>query len=241
MREQSRTPGLAELIRLAMKQNQAEIHVGLPGRIDKYDATEQKADIKPLLRRTLVAADGTELDPESIPILHDVPIVFPRGGSGSGSFFISWPLEQGDLVHLMFIERSIDQWLDKQGEETTPLDFRMHSLADAVAYPGLYPRKLSLVEADPDNAVFGRDEGMQIHVTPNDVVELRVGGTADVSACIAETLQDWWDNQVKPKLDAFDSHVHPTGMGASGNPNPTIGAPSMDTGIIADKLKLKDN
>ena len=127
--ETSRTPDMAELIRLAVSQAQGNIHTGLPGRIESYDVGEQKADIKPLLRRPLIASDGTELAAESLPILMDVPIHFARGGGG----FLSFPLAKGDLVHLFFVERSMDQWLDKNGEETTPADFRMHSLADAVA------------------------------------------------------------------------------------------------------------
>lgn len=242
-REDSRSPNLAELIRLAMKQNQAEMHVSLPGRIDVYNAVEQKADIKPLLKRPLVASDGTILASEELPILMDVPIVFPRGGAGTGNFFISWPLAAGDLVHLIFNERSIDQYLDKRGDDTDPLDFRMHNLSDAVAYPGFYPRKLSLVEADPDNAVFGKDEGIQLHVTPADTAEFRVAGVADVSVAIAETLQAFWDTTVKTKFDAFDAHTHvaPAGGGATTGPTPTVAFPTFDTAVISDKVKLKDN
>lgn len=242
-RETSRSPGLAELIRLAMKQNQAELHVSLPGRIDAYNAAEQKADIKPLLKRPLVASDGTILPSEELPILMDVPIVFPRGGAGTGDFFLSWPLAAGDLVHLIFNERSIDQYLDKRGEDTDPIDFRMHNLGDAVAYPGFYPRKLSLAEADPDNAVFGRDEGIQLHVTPGDTAEFRVAGLADVSVAIAEALQTFWDSTVKPKFDAFDAHIHtaPAGGGPTTVPSVTVAFPTFDTSVISDKVKLKDN
>ena len=238
MKRLSRSPDLAELIRTAVKQNQSTIHVSLPGKIESYDATEQKADIKPLLKRPLVASDGTELESESLPILMDVPICFPRGGGGMGGFCITWPLAPGDLVHLVFVERSIDQYLDKNGEETDPLDYRMHNLSDAVAYPGFYPRKLSLKEADTENAMFGRDEGMQIHVTPNDTVELRIGGVADVSAAIAETLKTFLDTTVKNWLVA---HTHPTGVGPSGPPAEAGTYPTYDDNIASNNLKLKDN
>jgi len=247
MRAQSRTPDLAEVLRSAVKAMQAQLHTSLPGRVLAYDATEQKADVQPLLRRPLVASDGTELDAESLPILHDVPVAFPRGGSGTGAFFLSWPLAAGDLVHLVFVEHSIDQWLatgpTASGEmpEVTPLNYRSHDLSDAVAYPGLYPRALSLPDADADDAVLGRSEGIQIHVTPGDTVELRVDGAAEVSACVAETLRQWWDSEVKPRLDAFDAHTHATGVGPSGPPTPTVAAPAMDTEIASDRLKLKAN
>lgn len=246
MRENSRSPNLAEVIRMAVKENQATIHTGLPGRIDKYDNVEQKADICLLLRRPLVTADGVELEPEDLPILMDVPIEFPRGGAGSGDFMLTWPLAPGDLCKVDFIERSMDQWLDKNGEVTTPLDFRMHSLSDAVARPGLYPRKLALKEAHALNAVFGRDEGMQLHITPDDVAKFMKGGVADVSVAIAEALKSFWDTQVKPKFDAFDAHTHThaPGPGApipTGPPVPLVTLPSYDDAITADNLKLKGN
>ena len=120
VKELPRSPDLATLLRLAIRSNQATIHVSLPGVVEAYDVAAQRADIQPLLRRNLVARDGSELAPESLPILHDVPIIFPRGGSGTGAFFISWPLAAGDHVLLVFIERSIDQWFAGNGEETTP-------------------------------------------------------------------------------------------------------------------------
>lgn len=165
MRENSKSPGLSELIRIAIRQNQAELHVSLPGRIDSYDVAEQKADIQLLLQRVLVDTDGVELPAETLPILHDVPIAFPRGGG----YFLSWPLAEGDLVHVVFVERSTDQYLGGDGNLTKPLDFRMHNISDAVAYPGYYPRALSLADAHGDNAVWGKDGGTQIHVKDGEI------------------------------------------------------------------------
>lgn len=234
MKEQSRSPTLAELIRLAIASAQARIHVSLPGAVEAYDAARQVADVKPLLRRNLVASDGTELDAESLPILMDVPVVFPRGGGG----FQSWPLAKGDLVHLVFVERSMDQWLAGDGAESTPPDFRMHSLSDAVAYPGLYPAKRALSSADAYNLVWGFDSGLQLHFTPGGPLELRLDGTADVSVAIAETLKTWLDTTLKQWLT---THTHPTGVGPSGPPTETSAYPAYDDAIASDWLKLKDN
>jgi len=243
MKQQPRSPSLSDVLRLAVQSALADVHVSLPGRIDSYNATRQVADVKPLLKRPLVAADGTELEAESLPILHDVPVAFPRGGQGTGAFFVSWPLEAGDLVHLIFCERSLDQYLSLAGDESTPLDFRTHDLSDAVAYPGFYPAPLALVDASTDTAAFGRSGGLQLHITADDVAELRLGGVADVSACIAETLQAWWDSQVKPRLDAFDAHVHvsATPGNPTGPPSPVVAAPTMDAAVASDKLRLKGN
>ena len=226
MREQSRSPSLAEVIRLAIKSAQADIHVSLPGAIQTYDLAEQKADIQLLIKRRLVATDGTELAPESLPLLMDVPVIFPRGGSGSGSFFVSWPLEKGDLVHVHFVERSLDQWLDKQGQETDPLDYRMHSLSDAVAYPGLYPRKLALSDAHAENMVLGKDGGIQIHLKPGGEIHLGSENAADFVA-LAQKVVDEIDSLKTTVNNFITAHQAPS----SHTTTATVG-PSAMPGII---------
>ena len=244
MREQSRSPGLAELIRLAVKQNQGELHVSLPGEIKKYDVSEQKADVQLLLKRPLVAADGTELDAESLPLLMDVPVVFPRGGG----FFLSLPLAAGDLVHVIFVERSIDQWLDKNGEETDPLDYRMHSLSDAVAYPGLYPRKLSLADAHASNLVLGEDGGTQVHIEPsNGTIHLGSESAAEFVALAQKTFDeiDAVRSTLNSHITNYNAHIHTTTatIGPSAVPgviSPTTSSstpPAAVQSVAADKVK----
>jgi hypothetical protein len=243
MRENSKSPSLAELIRMAVRQNQAEMHVSLPGRIETYDAAEQKADIQPLLQRVLVAEDGTELDPETLPILHDVPVRFARGGG----FFQSFPLAEGDLVHLVFVERSMDQYLGGQGEVTRPLDFRMHNLSDAVAYPGLYPRGLSLSDAHAENAVWGKDGGGQIHIKPDGEVDIGSENAADFVA-LAQKVFDEIDalrTTVNSHITNYNSHIHTTTatVGPTAVPgviSPTVAVsspPSPVSSVAADKTK----
>lgn len=58
------------------------------------------------------------------------------------------------------------------------------------------------------------------------------------SVTIYEALEAFWNNTVKPKFDAFDAHVHPTGMGPSSVPNPTVGLPSMDTAAKSTKVLI---
>jgi hypothetical protein len=225
-RENSRTPDLAELIRMAIKQNQAEVHVSLPGKIHKYDVAEQKADIDIMLQRPLVATDGTELEPETIPQLMDVPIEFPRGGGGTGDFFISWPLKPGDLVSVYFVERSLDQWLDKSGELTLPLDFRMHNLSDAVARPGLYPRKLSLASAHAENMVLGSDTGSQIHIKPSGEIHLASENAAEFIALAQKVLTE---------LQNLNTHLAAVEAIITGTPinEPGLGAPSALQAALA--------
>lgn len=62
-------------------------------------------------------------------------------------------------------------------------------------------------------------------------------GNGDSHVAVAEPLKLLWA-ALKTKLDAFDSHIHPTGMGPSGPPAPPIVAPDFDDDIISDKLSL---
>lgn len=237
-REVERTPTRAELMQLAVKNGMAELRVSLPGRIEAYDVDEQKADIKILLKRPRVAGDGTVLEAESFPILHDIPIAFDRGGAGSGNFFTSYPMAVGDKVNLTFSDYSLGQYMDKSGEETDPIDFRNHHLGDAVARPGLYPKKLSLKEAHPDNAVFGRDEGMQLHITPSDTAEFRIGGIADLAVAIAENLKIYLDTDIA----LWDkTHTHGSGVGPTGPPIEAASYPVYDDDITSNNLKVKGN
>lgn len=243
MKEQSRTPTLPELIRMAVSRMLMDVHVSLPGSVESYDAARQVADVQPLLRRTLVASDGTELDPETLPILMDVPIVFPRGGGG----FQSWPLVKGDLVHLVFIERSVDTWLQGDGTLTTPLDFRTHSLSDAVAYPGLYPAGRALSEAHAENLAWGFEGGAQVHVRPDGEVHLAANDAADYVA-LAQLVKDEITalrDTVNSLVTAYNAHIHVTTATIGASPTPGVIAPTTSTAsppaavgdVAAEKVK----
>lgn len=223
---------------MAVAQILGDVHVSMPGRVEAFDAATQRIDVQPLLRRPVVASDGTELEPDTYPVLMDVPVVFPRGGGG----FTSWPLAKGDLVHLVCVDASMDTWQQGDGELTTPLDFRRHSLADAVAYPGLYPQGLTLADAHADNLVWGFDGGAQVHVRPDGEVHLASNDAADYVA-LAQKVVDEIDalrTTVNSLVSTFNAHVHPGVMSgaASTAPTPTSASPPSAVGdVAAEKVK----
>lgn len=101
----------------------------MPGKIQSYDATNQKAVVIPQLHRKL--ADGRI---ERVPVLNDVPVIWPR----SGGAFMTFPVSAGDGCLLVFCERSLDEW-KANGGEVVPQDPRAHALSDAVAIMGFSP------------------------------------------------------------------------------------------------------
>lgn len=201
----SRNPDLAEVIRAGSANAMFDLHTALPGKVDKYDVEEQKVDVKPLLKRTVVDSTGQEMT-EELPVITDVPVVFPR----AGAFFISFPIQVGDHVLLVFIERSIDRFAKGDGEDTDPVDLRMHDLSDAVALPGLYPFSKAISEADTDDMVFGSDEGLRVHFKAEAV---HVGAKdASDKAVLDSKVQAELDS-IKSTIDSlrdeFNNHTHP--------------------------------
>jgi hypothetical protein len=141
----------------------AQLHTALPGRVEKYDAATQTADVLPMI----------QLQGLALPVLPNVPVAFPRGGGG----FLSFPLESGDFVFLLFAESSIDQWRAK-GALTNPGDPRRHSLTAAVALPCLYPSAGALADAHASQVALAMDGGKGVFVD-TDAVNLGAPAPSD--------------------------------------------------------------
>lgn len=152
---------LADLLRLSTARSLLDVHVSMPGRIESYDAGKQEASVQPLIKVAL--ADGSEA---SLPVINHVPVVWPRGGGA----ILSFPLQSGDKVLLVFSERSLDEWL-QQGGEVAPADPRAHDLSDAVAIPGLYPFS-EPGDADDRDALL-RFRGGELRLSPDGRIQLK--------------------------------------------------------------------
>jgi len=131
-----------------------------------------------------------------LPMLCDVPVLFPR----AGGFFISFPIQPGDFVKLIFNEVDIEAWLENSPPSIA--DNQRFSLKGAVALPGVYPQAKTLLDAHKSNLVLGKDQGLQIHI---DEQKIRLG-SADASEALALA------SKVKEELDrikaAFNIHTH---------------------------------
>lgn len=192
----------------------ANVHTCMPGRIETYDASKQKASVKPLLKRVYV--DGQEV---SFPVITEVPVIFPRAG-GAGLIL---PVNVGDFVLLLFSERTMDQWLNK-GTESSTLVERQFSINDAIAIPGLFPFTENGISAG-NNDVELIFNNQKIIIKSNGNIELGVG-----------TLRALIDERIQA---AFNGHGHeyvsPGGPLATSVPLST-GIPP--TTMSANKLTL---
>lgn len=229
-----RTPELEDVIRLALENFQSGLHVALPGRIESYDASSQTASVKPLVKNTFIDDEGVDVV-ETLPVINRVPVQFARGGG----FFLSFPIVKGDHVLLVFNERSIDKFQTGDGEDTDPVDIRMHNLSDPVAIPGFYPDSKALADAHVSNTVLGKDGGTQIHVADGKI-ELGAEGSSDKASLDSKIQIEL--TRIASELTALTTfiatHVHTgvtTGPGSSGPPAvppPVSGSPAATASAL---------
>ena len=162
------TPETAQVIEDAIEARLIDVHVALPGAVQKYVPTKQTADIELQLDRILPKADGTFVT-ESLPILQNIRVAFP----GGGDFYVSFPLKVGDTGLVIFNEMSIDQWRSI-GVVTSPGDIGRHTLTGGVFYPGLTTDLDAITDADiATKAVFGRRGGAAVTIANDDETEVK--------------------------------------------------------------------
>lgn len=236
----TRKPSLGKLFGDVLRMYATQMHVALPGKVESYDASTQTASIKPMVKQVTEAEEG-EIS-ESLPVIPNVPIAFPR----AGGFFVSFPVAKGDTVLLVFCDASIDEWraTDKESE---PGDLRKHTLSGAVAIPGVYANANKLSDAHDENMVMGEDGGGQIHIKPNGEVHL---GSEDASdwVALADLVKDEISglrDTVNSFVSTFNGHIHTgtascsTGGGAVTLAPPTSSAspPNPVGDVAASKVK----
>lgn len=114
---------LAQAIMSAMR-------VSIPGIIQSFDPDAVTAVVQPAIKGVEHDESGAEVS-VSLPLLVDVPVVFPRGGGCT----LTFPVKEGDECLVIFADRCIDFWWQSGGIQE-PVDGRMHDLSDAFCIVG---------------------------------------------------------------------------------------------------------
>jgi hypothetical protein len=200
---ESRNKTLADVFQRALDSFSSRIRVGMPGRIESYDAATQRASVAPMVDDVQVDEDTAERTVTSFPVVNGVRVIFP----GSGKFRVTFPVKAGDLVWLSFGDRSLAEFLSGDGtRSTTPLDPRQHDGSDAVAFPGFATFGAPLAAPPDDALTIGLDGGIQISI-----------GTTDIRLAGGST-------PVAKEGSATAGHTH---TGTAG-PYPVVLAPATD-------------
>lgn len=150
----------------ALKQELAENFNSLPGIITKYDATENRATILPLVKISFA-----DLSTQNMPEIAGVPVVMPKTAFSG----INLPVSQGDKVWIVFQDRSIERLLETVTAGTDNMDPvdsedpRLNDYNDAVAFVGL-SSFTSAIPTDSSLEVFhnkGKETECKIRLEEN--------------------------------------------------------------------------
>lgn len=160
-----RTPRLQDVIDAALQRSFGELYVCRAGKVVSYDAEKQAVDAQPIHRETYFDEDGEEAT-TGLPVIHRVPVMFP----GGGGMRITFPVQPGDDVLLVFSDVGLDKYLSNGGQDIDPVALHQHDLTDAVAIPGLHSFSHAWTGASTSSMTMGRDGGPQIHFTPSSVL-----------------------------------------------------------------------
>lgn len=118
------------LIQEGLKKLSSELRVSMPGIIQSFDPTTMTASVTPAIRESVKNYDSLVPQWAELPIIADVPVLFP----GTTGYVMTFPLQQGDEVLLIFSDMNIDGFW-QTGQVANQLILRRHSLTDAFAVP----------------------------------------------------------------------------------------------------------
>lgn len=205
---------LASTIKHGIDNRLKDLHTSMPGIIESFDPVTQLASIQPAIKRIFKTNDGDVefLTPVDLPILINVPIIFPRGGG----FSLTFPVKKGNECLINFCERSIDNW-HLTGKSKIPLAKRFHSLSDAVAIVGLSSLPNKIVDYNNTDVELKKDDGSAIFTIKDDgairqendngFVELQADGKFNINGVI------------------FSEHVHTQANDSGGDTEANTGIP----------------
>lgn len=168
---------ITDAMRQAVLFQLYDVHTALPGQIIFYDHTTQKATIQPCLKKSYL--DGTT---QEMPILNNVPVIFPRAGGAS----LTFPVVSGDTCLLLFIERSTDLW-KSVGGVVAPNDPRKFDLSDAVAIMGLMPFTENSL-SDNNEDVLLTYKGSNIRIKASGDIQIETASKVAIGNTSAEVL-----------------------------------------------------
>ncbi|ENN7401663.1 translation initiation factor IF-2 [Escherichia coli] len=120
------------------------LRVAMPGIVQSFDPDAVTAVVQPAIRGQEQSPDGGSQS-TVLPLLVDVPVVFPRGGGCT----LTFPVSAGDECLVVFADRCIDFWWQNGGVQE-PVDTRMHDLSDAfcIVGPQSQANKISGISTD---------------------------------------------------------------------------------------------
>lgn len=115
---------------LILDGRQSSMWTALPCLVTKVNLTAMTLECQPAIQGVTYDQNNNATF-VNLPLLVDVPIVFPN----AGGLFLTLPITVGDEILVIFASRCIDAWW-QLGSVQVPMEMRMHDLSDGFAIPG---------------------------------------------------------------------------------------------------------
>jgi len=216
-----------QALRLALDGRQSTMWTALPCIVQSVDLSAMTIEAQPTIQGTVFNEDGSTQS-VNLPLLVDVPIVFPS----AGGFTITLPIKVDDEVLVVFASRCIDAWWQSGGVQR-PMEARMHDLSDGFAIPGpkSQPKKISGISST--GAQIRNDAGTTyIEIAADGKIKLvspseidvtgnfKVTGALTVTGTIAATSTVTGNTATTPISLTTHTHISATPGNPTGPPLP---------------------
>lgn len=129
------------------------LRVSMPGIVQSFDPDTVTAVVQPAIKGYEPDSNGVSQS-TTLPLLVDVPVVFPRGGGCT----LTFPVKAGDECLVIFADRCIDFWWQNGGVQE-PVDDRVHDLSDAVCIVGPQSQAQKISGISTSAAQLRSDDG----------------------------------------------------------------------------------
>ena len=161
----------------------------IPCIVQSYDPEKGTVECQPAIREKIIN-QNEEIEYRNLPLLLNVPVVFPS----NSEYSVTFPLEKGDECLVLFSDLSIDNFWEK-GNVQNPIEDRRHDLSDGIAIPC----NMSLTkERRTDDGLLLSSSGASILISGSEITFR--GGSRSIT------------------FTQLYKHVHPTPSGVSGPP-----------------------
>lgn len=142
-----------QAMRLVLDGRQSTMWTAMPCIVESVDLEAMTIKAQPSIQGIIEDESGKTQN-VNLPLLADVPIVFPS----AGGFIITFPIEAGDEVLVVFASRCIDSWW-QSGGIGRPMEARMHDLSDGFAIPGPRSQPKVVENVSPTAVQIRNDAG----------------------------------------------------------------------------------
>ncbi len=202
-------------MRLALDGRQATIWTAMPGIVKKVTLADMTVEVQPAIQGTIEDETGA-MQSVNLPLLVDVPIVFPS----AGGFTITLPVAVGDEVLVIIASRCIDAWWQSGGIQR-PMEARMHDLSDGFAIPGPKSQAKKISGISSTGVQIRNDAGTSyVEIAADGKIklvsssEIDITGNLKVTGTIAATSTVTGNTATTPI--SLTTHTHTSGI--PGNP-----------------------